>query len=79
MKNIIFYGAEWCSDCRRAKSFLDSNQIDYNYIDMEKIEGAVHKIVELNNGKRIIPTILIDDTVFSNPDNQKLKEVLNIN
>ena len=79
MKNIIFYGAEWCSDCRRAKAFLESNQIQFNYIDMETVEGAVQKIVELNNGKRIIPTILIDEAVYSNPNNLELKQVLGIN
>jgi len=40
---------------------------------------SVQKIVELNNGKRVIPTIIVEDTVLSNPDNQKLKEYLNIN
>ena len=32
---IKMYGAEWCGDCRRSKRFLDSNNVTYEYIDVE--------------------------------------------
>ena len=35
MSEITMYGAEWCTDCRRSKKFLDSNNVKYNYIDVE--------------------------------------------
>ena len=36
-------------------------------------------IKEINNGKRIIPTILIDDITHTNPDNVALTKLLSIN
>ncbi|MFX0116800.1 MAG: FAD-dependent oxidoreductase [Candidatus Hodarchaeota archaeon] len=33
---IIFYGANWCSDCRRAKKYLGEQGIHYNWRDIEE-------------------------------------------
>ncbi|NCQ54714.1 MAG: NrdH-redoxin [Candidatus Pacebacteria bacterium CG10_big_fil_rev_8_21_14_0_10_42_12] len=70
---IIFYGAPWCGDCVRAKAFLDSKNVKYEYIDIEQDEAAVEKVIELNNGNRSIPTILFPDgTVLTEPSNEQL-------
>ena len=75
---VIMLGANWCPDCRRAKSFLHDNGIAFQYVDVEVHQWANGRIEELNNGKRVIPTFLIDDEVHINPDNAKLSELLNI-
>ena len=41
MSNVLMYGAEWCGDCRRSKKFLDSNNVEYTYIDVEADKSAV--------------------------------------
>ena len=58
---ITMYGAEWCGDCRRSKRFLDSNQVSYNYIDVEADTTASDKVIEINGGMRSIPVILFSD------------------
>ena len=75
---VVMYGADWCPDCRRAKSYLNDNNIQYQFIDVDEVEWATTEIQSLNMGKRTIPTILIDDTVYINPDNPTLKEALGI-
>ena len=75
---VKLYGADWCPDCRRAKRFLQDNQINFEFIDVEKTNGASEYVMEVNKGKRIIPTILINGTAYSNPDNIKLTEILEI-
>jgi len=77
--NVQLYGADWCPDCRRAKNFLTDNNINFEFIDVDKNTWATRKVEEINNGKRIIPTILIDDKPYTNPDNSKLTELLSIN
>jgi thioredoxin reductase (NADPH) len=67
MKNVKVYGADWCSDCLTAKAFLNSNNIDFEYIDITHNEDAIALIEKVNNGKRIIPTLLIDGETFTNP------------
>ncbi len=76
---VQLYGADWCPDCRRAKSFLRDNAINFQFIDVDKHDWATQKVEEINNGKRIIPTVLIDGTAYTNPDNVKLTELLSIN
>ena len=77
--NVQLFGADWCPDCRRAKSFLRDNGVNFQFIDVDKHDWATAKVEEINNGKRIIPTVLVDGTAYTNPDNVKLIELLSIN
>ena len=79
MNTIKLYGADWCPDCRRAKSFLNDNNIEYDFIDVDLDKEATKKVESINNGKRIIPTLIINGKSYTNPDNQKLASVLGIN
>jgi mycoredoxin len=71
------YGAEWCGDCRRSKRFLDSNNVKYNYIDVEADVSASDKVIEINGGQRSIPVIIFSDgTHLTEPSDIALKEKL---
>lgn len=77
---ITMYGASWCPDCKRSKDFLESHNIEYNYVDIENSDEAVKKVESLNNGLRRIPTIAFDDgAVLVEPSNKQLAEKLAIN
>ena len=58
------YGTNWCSDCIRLKEFLDEYDIPYLWIDLDKDEEAAKIVEKLNNGKRLIPTIVFSDGTF---------------
>ena len=73
---IKIYGADWCSDCIVAKNFLSSNQIQFDYIDITDNDIAIKTIEKINNGKRIIPTILVDDKVYVNPGISELMKII---
>jgi thioredoxin reductase (NADPH) len=79
MKTITLYGADWCPDCRRAKAFLKDNHIEYTFVDVDLDKEATSKVEEINNGKRIIPTLIINEKSYTNPDNIVLSSVLGIN
>ncbi|MDN3666014.1 FAD-dependent oxidoreductase [Algibacter miyuki] len=79
MNNILLYGADWCPDCRRAKAYLKENNIDFTFVDVDLDKEATAQVEAINNGKRIIPTIIIDDKSYTNPDNIQLASVLGIN
>jgi len=76
---VQLFGADWCPDCRRAKSYLSDHQVNYQFIDVDEHDWATDLVEQINNGKRIIPTVLIDGKPFTNPDNLTLKEALSIN
>lgn len=75
---VVLYGADWCPDCRRAKSYLNDNRINYQFIDVDEHEWATEKVESINNGKRIIPTVIVDDKAYTNPDNATLRTILKI-
>jgi thioredoxin reductase (NADPH) len=75
---IVMYGADWCPDCRRAKAFLRENELNFHFIDVDQSEEATETVTQINKGKRIIPTIIINGEAYSNPDNATLRKVLHL-
>jgi glutaredoxin-like protein len=76
---IRVYGADWCGDCRRAKKFLNDYGIEYEWYDTDQSKDAENVVKSLNNGKRIIPTIIINDgTILVEPSNQQLAQKFGI-
>ena len=74
--NIKIYGANWCSDCINVKKFLDEKEISYTYIDITENIEAIKLVEEINNGKRIIPTLIVDGVFFTNPGIQELMKII---
>lgn len=73
--DIVVYGAYWCPDCRRSKRFLSEHQIPYTWVDIEQDEAAKAHVESMNDGKRIIPTIVFDDGSFLvEPSNAELAQ-----
>jgi len=74
--NIKVYGADWCSDCVTAKRFLDSKGVEFEYIDITDNEKAITLVEQINNGKRVIPTLMVDGVSFTNPGINGLMKIL---
>lgn len=78
-KQIVIYGTRWCGDTRRTCRFLDENQIDYQFIDIDEDNKAETKVREMNSGDRSVPTILFPDgTVLTEPDERTLAKKIGI-
>lgn len=75
---VVFYGTNDCSDCRRAKHYLERHHQYYQFFNIEENQEAKEKVKALNSGERIIPTILIDGVPYTNPDNAQLKKLLSL-
>lgn len=76
--NIVVYSAKWCPDCKRAKAFLTQNNITFHEVDIDEVHTAVDYLEKVNNGKRIIPTVVIDEQPHANPSNAELRALLGI-
>ena len=76
---ITVYGAHWCPDCRRSKQFLGEHQIPYNWVNIEEDPAAEELVIQKNNGKRIIPTIVFQDgSILVEPTNADLATKLGL-
>ncbi|MEO6060504.1 MAG: glutaredoxin domain-containing protein [Thermoflexales bacterium] len=72
---IHFYGAMWCGDTRRARNWFDKNQIQYEWVDVDKDEEAAELVKSLNRGFRSIPTIVFaDGSSLAEPSTARLEE-----
>ena len=74
--NIKVFGADWCSDCVTAKRFLDSKGVAFEYIDITDNQKAIALVEQINNGRRVIPTIMVDGVSFTNPGINGLMKIL---
>src|SRR5690554_117611 len=70
---ILVYSTVWCSDCKRAKKFFGEQRIPYINIDIEHNPEAMALVEKINNGKRIVPTIVFPDgDILVEPSNAQL-------
>ncbi|HEU0027715.1 MAG TPA: FAD-dependent oxidoreductase [Ktedonobacterales bacterium] len=77
--NLTIYGATWCSDCKRAKKFLGEQRVHYNWVDIERDPSGEELVERVNNGKRIIPTIVFEDgSTLVEPTNAELAAKLGL-
>ena len=76
---VTVYGAYWCPDCRRAKKFLGEQFIPYRWVDIEQDTAGETYVLQRNDGKRIIPTIVFeDDSFLVEPSNAELARKLGL-
>jgi glutaredoxin len=76
---ITVYSTNWCPDCRRAKNFFVKHQVQYTEVDIEEIPDGVPFVKNLNNGMRIVPTIIFPDgEILAEPSNAQLAEKLGL-
>ena len=60
-EKIKVYGTTWCGDCHMATRFLDQRSIAYEWIDIGSDKSALEYVLQVNNGKRSVPTIVFQD------------------
>ena len=76
---IVVFGTTWCPDCRRSKRFLDEHHVPYVNVDIEQDSAAAAYVVQVNGGKRIIPTIVFPDgSILAEPSNAELAAQLGL-
>jgi glutaredoxin-like protein len=76
---IIVYGTVWCGDTRRARNFLDQNQISYKWIDIDTDLQARKYVESVNRGYRSVPTIIFPDgSMLVEPSTSQLAAKLGI-
>jgi glutaredoxin len=73
MEPITIYTTTWCGDCRRAKSFLKERGVEFREVNIEEDPAAEDIVVEVNHGKRKVPTLQVGERYFAcSPFNAEL-------
>jgi mycoredoxin len=71
---LTMYSTSWCGYCRRLKSQLDREGIDYTEVDIEVQPEAADFVMKVNNGNQTVPTVLFPDgSAATNPSIAEVK------
>jgi len=78
----FLYTLSTCMHCRAAKRFLKEHGIDFNYVDVDKLEGkekqdVISEITRVSGSCRF-PTIVVGDAVIVGFYEDKLKASLGL-
>ena len=60
MAEITIYTTSWCGDCRRTKQFVRERGVAYHEVDIDGAPDAEEIVLRVNNGRRKVPTLLVD-------------------
>ena len=80
---VFLYTLSTCVWCKMTKQFLNENNIQYEYVDVdledEKNKQIIHNTVQKAGGMISYPTIIVDDkVVITGFRKDKLQEALEI-
>lgn len=68
MADLTVYTTSWCPFCKRLKSSLDRNEIEYTEIDIEADPAAAEFVGSVNGGDHVVPTVeFADGSTKTNP------------
>jgi glutaredoxin len=81
--NVKLYALSTCAWCKRAKKFLDDNNVEYDltYVDLLEGEEKTEVLNEVRkwNPRRSFPTVVIDDAKsVAGFKPERLKEALGL-
>ena len=83
MENPVkIYSLSTCSHCKTTKRFLDNHDVEYEFEDVDKLEGeeraAVLEDVKRLNPRCSFPTIVIGDKVIVGYKEEEIREALGL-
>ena len=81
-EKVKMYTLSTCSHCKATKKFMDKSNVEYDFVDVDKIYGderaAVLDEVKKWNPSCSFPTIIIGDKVIVGFKENEIKEALGI-
>lgn len=75
---IVMYCTRWCSDCKRARAWLQQHNLPYTEVDVYSSPAAEEQVRRWCNGNLTTPTFDINGQVIIDFDEARLRQVLGI-
>jgi mycoredoxin len=71
------YSTVWCGYCRRLKTQMDREGIDFVEVDIENDPAAADLVMSVNGGMQTVPTVVFPDgSALTNPSLAQVKAQL---
>jgi glutaredoxin-like protein NrdH len=83
LKKVKMFALSTCGWCRKTKRFLNENDVEYEFVDVDLLSGEerqqVMQEMQRWNPRRNFPTIVVDDAeVVVGFNESRLREVLDL-
>jgi mycoredoxin len=80
---VTIYSTTWCGHCRRLKSQLEREGIDFVEVDIEQDPEAADLVMRANHGNQTVPTVVAvtpdgHAVPLSNPSVAEVKQALGV-
>ena len=81
-KPVKLYTLSTCSHCKSTKKFLNECTVQYEFVEVDKLEGeerkAILEDIKKLNPRCSFPTLIIGDEVIVGFKEKKIKEALGL-
>ncbi|MHB1017552.1 MAG: glutaredoxin family protein [Coriobacteriia bacterium] len=79
---VVLYALSTCPYCRMTKKYLDENDVEYDAIDVDLLEGDERSVVVADvknlSGGTSFPVLLVDEEVIVGFNKAAMKERLGL-
>jgi glutaredoxin len=73
---VEVYGTDWCGSTYGVRKYLINSRVRYDYYDVDRDARAQDFVLAMNDGRRRIPMVVIDERIITNPTLAELRHVL---
>ncbi|WP_018685183.1 mycoredoxin [Actinokineospora enzanensis] len=74
---LTMYSTTWCGYCRRLKTLLDAEGIEFVEVDIEHTPAAADFVMSVNGGNQTVPTLHFPNgSALTNPSLAQVKAQL---
>ncbi len=75
-EEVVVYSLDTCPTCKKAKDFLDKKGVKYTNYDVGKDKAKAKEMLEISEGGRSVPVVVICGDAYIGFDSEKLEKAL---
>jgi glutaredoxin len=74
--DIQVYGTDWCGLTFGVREYLTKSHLTYDYYNIERDPQAQEFVLAMNDGRRRLPMVVIQERIITNPTVAELQRVI---
>jgi thioredoxin reductase (NADPH) len=74
--DIEVYGTDWCGLTFGVREYLTNSHLTYEYYDVDRDARALEFVLAMNDGRRRLPMVVVQERIITTPTVTELQRVL---